>query len=89
VPRVSFTPNLNRHVSSPPREVSAATVRGALETVFALNPALRGYVLDDQGRLRGHVAVFVDAQPVRDRVALSDPLRPDSEVYVVQALSGG
>jgi sulfur carrier protein ThiS len=89
MPRVSFTPNLNRHISCPPREVSAATVRAALEAVFALNPPLRSYVLDDQGRLRGHVAVFVDAQPVRDRAALSDSLRADSEVFVVQALTGG
>ncbi|MFA9440545.1 hypothetical protein ACDA63_12990 [Uliginosibacterium sp. sgz301328] len=52
-------------------------------------PAMRGYVLDDQGNLRRHVAVFVDGAMARDRVCLSDAVTSGSEIYVVQALSGG
>ncbi len=52
-------------------------------------PRLRGYLLDDQGSLRRHVALFVDGVQVRDRRGLGDPLQDDSEIYVVQALSGG
>jgi hypothetical protein len=52
-------------------------------------PRLRGYVLDDQGALRHHMMVFVDGEPIRDRARLSDLVRPTSEVYVMQALSGG
>lgn len=87
--RVSFTDNLKRHVPCPPREVAAATVRAALEAVFADNPALRGYILDDQGCLRKHVTVFVNGEQIADRIALSDRLAPDDEVFVFQALSGG
>ena len=36
--------------------------------MFAAQPALRGYVLDDQGALRRHVAVYVNGEPVRDRI---------------------
>ena len=50
---------------------------------------LRGYVLDDQGHLRRHVQVFVDAAMVADRAGLSDPVGDASEVFVMQALSGG
>ena len=60
-----------------------------LGAVFAQNPRLRGYVLDDQGALRRHMMVFVDGQQIRDREALSDAVGPASEVYVMQALSGG
>jgi sulfur carrier protein ThiS len=67
----------------------AATVREALDQVFSANPRLRGYVLDDQGRLRRHVVVFVDGEMVADRERLSDPVRPASSVLVMQALSGG
>jgi molybdopterin synthase sulfur carrier subunit len=56
--------------------------------VFARYPALKGYVLDDQDRLRLHIAVFVDGAHVR-RGVLEHPLRSDSEVYIMQALSGG
>jgi hypothetical protein len=87
--RVVFTQNLQRHVACPPTEASGGTVRTVLDAVFAANPRLRGYVLDDQGRLRQHVVVFVDGQQIRDRIALADPVGERSEVAVMQALSGG
>jgi sulfur-carrier protein len=86
---VAFTENLQRHVACPPADVPGRTVREALDAVFATNPRARGYVLDDQGELRHHMVVFVDGELIRDRVGLSDPLAPDAEVYVMQALSGG
>jgi sulfur-carrier protein len=46
-------------------------------------------VLDDQAHLRANVVVFVDGKRCADRVALADPLLPDSRVHVLQALSGG
>lgn len=86
---VSFTPNLERHVECPTQAAPGDTVRAVLDAVFAQNPRLRGYVLDDQGALRRHMMVFVDGQQIRDREALADPVGPASEVYVMQALSGG
>jgi sulfur-carrier protein len=46
-------------------------------------------VLDDQGALRRHVVVYVNGQPVNDRVGLTDPVGPRDEIYVFQALTGG
>jgi hypothetical protein len=90
MPRVSFTQNIQRHVACPDTEVAdAATVRAALDAVFAVNPRARSYVLDDQGALRRHMIVFVDGAPLRDRVALSDPVGESSVIHVFQALSGG
>jgi sulfur carrier protein ThiS len=89
MPEVKFTQNLERHLSAPAVEVVGATVREALDQVFERNPQLRSYVLDDQGRLRKHVVVFVDGELVEDRVRLSDPVEPGSELFVMQALSGG
>jgi len=89
MPHVSFTQNLKRHLSAPSREVPGATVREALDGVFSENPRLRGYVLDDQGRLRRHVMIFVDGQMIEDRSRLSDAVEPQSELLVMQALSGG
>jgi sulfur-carrier protein len=89
VASVSFTPNLERHVECPTRTAEGGSVRAVLDAVFAANPRLRGYVLDDQGALRRHMSVFVDGQQIQDRERLSDPVRPASEIYVMQALSGG
>jgi len=89
MPRVVFTSNLQRHVTCPEMQVAAGTVRSALAQVFAAQPQARGYVLDEQGHLRKHIVVFVDGQRVRDRELLSDAVRDSSEVYVMQALTGG
>ena len=89
MPRIVFTPNLERHISAPPKEVSGQSVREVLDRVFADNPKLRGYVLDDQSRLRQHVAIFVNGEMIDDRDRLSDVLDEDDEVFVMQALSGG
>ena len=89
MPHVSFTPNLHRHLDTPSLEVGGDTVAAVFEQVFRARPELRGYLLDDQGRLRRHVAVFVDGRRARDTRTLGDPVAADSEVCVVQALSGG
>ncbi len=89
MPVVQFTANLARQTDAPACEVTGATVREALDAVFARHPALQGYVLDDQKAVRKHVVVFVDGTAITDRGQLSDTVRPESEIFVMQALSGG
>lgn len=89
MPLIRFTPTLQRHVACADVQVDAATVRDALAAVFSTTPNLRSYLVDEQGALRKHVTVFVDGSPIRDRARLSDALQPDSDVDVLQALSGG
>jgi len=89
MPRVEFTPHLRRHLDVADATVEGTTVRGALEAVFAEQPRLRGYILDDAGALRQHMVIFVDGDQIADRVALADPVAPGSTIHVLQALSGG
>ena len=86
---VSFTATLLRHVPAPPTQATGRTVREVLDAALRDQARLRAYLLDDQGRLRQHVAVFVDGALIADREGLSDPVRPDGAVFVMQALSGG
>lgn len=86
---VEFTPNLARHLSCVTVQVPGGTLRAVLEHSCKLNPKLRGYLLDDQGRLRRHVTVFIDGVQVKDRNNLNDPVGAESGVFVAQALSGG
>lgn len=89
MPRVHFTPNLRRHLAVETAKAAGDTVGAALTDVFARNPQLRSYILDDQGRLRTHVVVYVDGRAIRDRVRLTDRVAEGAEVHVMQALSGG
>lgn len=86
---VRFTANIQRHVACPPLDVEGATLRAVLDAYFAVHPAARGYVLDDQGRLRKHMAAFIDGRQVEDRAGLTDAVPPAGVVDVIQALSGG
>jgi sulfur-carrier protein len=86
---IVFTQQLRRFTETPEIDVPASTLRAALDAAFAVNPRLRGYVLDDQGHLRGNVVAFIDGRRCTERVRLDDALAPDSQVHVMQALSGG
>jgi molybdopterin synthase sulfur carrier subunit len=87
--RVAFTANLQRHLSCPVQTASGDSVRAVLDHVFAQHPRLRSYILDDQDRVRRHVAIYVNAERIADRDRLSDPVGNDDEIFVFQALSGG
>lgn len=89
MPTVHFTNQLERFLKAPVVEAEGETLREALDAVFWEYPKLRGYVLDDQGAVRRHVAIFIDGEQVRDREKLSDEVSGDSEIYVFQALTGG
>jgi molybdopterin synthase sulfur carrier subunit len=70
-------------------EVAGASVDEVLDGVFSRYPNLRGYVVDEHGVVRHHVAVFVDGDAIRDKRNLAQVLGEHAEVYVMQALSGG
>lgn len=70
-------------------ELPGNSVGEALEALFARHPVLRGYVLDERGTVRRHVALFVDGEALQPKTDLGRALRADSELYVMQALSGG
>lgn len=89
MPQVSFTANLRRHRPVPTAEADGVTVREVLDRIFETDPLLRSYILDDQGRLRRHVNVFVNSDMIADRSRLSDPVGTRDEIHVMQALSGG
>ena len=69
--------------------VGGATAREVLDALDARAPGILFYLCDERGRLRPHVNVFIDTQTIRDRAALSDPVRQGGEVHILQALSGG
>jgi hypothetical protein len=89
VPTIHLTSHLRRVAPGGPTEVVAATLGGALNAYFLRAPKVRPYILDDQGRLRRHVAVFIDGELLVDKSDLDRRVAPHSEIYVMQALSGG
>ena len=86
---ISFADSIQRHVACAPLTVDGDNVHDVLEAVFGQHGRLRGYLLDDQGSLRKHLAVFVNGQQIADPRTLSDAVPRDATIHVIQALSGG
>jgi molybdopterin converting factor small subunit len=90
MPTVKFTYALNRFFNglkdTPSKGNSLKEVLKEIENNY---PGIRSYILDDQGRLRRHVNIFIDGALINDRVSLSDRFTENSEIYIMQALSGG
>ena len=86
---IRFTSHLVRHRAAPAVVAEGGTVAEVLARGLAGDDLLRSYVLDEQGRVRKHVNIYLDGSLIRDRLRLSDPVGPGSEIYVLQALSGG
>ena len=87
--KINFTSNLRLHVDSPAVDVVATQLHQALQQAFAKNERLKTYVLDDQGHLRKHMRILIDGQAIVDLQKFTDAVKPDSEIWVMQALSGG
>ncbi len=68
-------------------EFDGGSVAQLLQGLFDRHPTLRGYILDEHGQLRHHLALFVDGIALRDKTALDT--RVHREIYILQALSGG
>jgi molybdopterin synthase sulfur carrier subunit len=85
---IHFTSHLRNIVPDGPLLAAGATVGEALANLLAAQPHVRSYVLDDQGVLRKHVCIFADGERLAG-AALTWRIRPDSKLYVMQALSGG
>ena len=87
--KVHFTSNLRRHVDCSSLDVQASQLHEALDQAFAKNERLKTYVLDDQGHLRKHMRILIDGQAIADLEKFKDAVKPGSEIWVMQALSGG
>ena len=68
---------------------NGSTLLEVLGEMDACYPGVLGYILDEQHQLRKHVNIFIDGTVITDRQLLSDPFGKESEIYVMQALSGG
>ena len=90
MPSVSLTPHLRRYFDLPEQvEAEGASVAEVVASLDARWPGLGFYITDEQGRLRKHVAIWVDGKRVQDPEGLGDAVPPDGHVHVLQALSGG
>jgi len=89
MPQVELTSQLAQLAECPASQsVDGETVADAFAKLFAQNDQMQQHILDEHGQVHSHLALFVDGQMI-DRDDLQFAVDAKSEVFVMQALSGG
>jgi len=87
---VKFTANLKRfYPDIQPTEVNSETISAVLDEIESQHVGIKDYIVDESGVLRKHVNIFVGNELIKDREKLTDKVKVDDEIYIMQALSGG
>ena len=90
MPTIKFTYALKRFFPKLKETgASGETLVEIFKEIDTNYPGLRNYILDERGSLRRHVNIFIDGKMINDRNKLSDTFSSNSEIYIMQALSGG
>lgn len=84
--KVLIPSSLLSYTQKPHVEADGATLEELLADLERQFPGIRFRVIDEQGRMRGHMRFFVNNEQVFD---LNHVLGANDEVFLVQALSGG
>jgi molybdopterin converting factor small subunit len=69
----------------PQHELEGGTVVELLRALEARHPDIRGWVLDERGRIRRHINVFVGGERGKEDTAV----RPGDRIEVLPAITGG
>lgn len=84
-------PTILRSYTGGAAEVTAGhgTLREVIADLDASYPGLSGRILDESGRLRRFVNVYVGDEDVRFAAGLDTPVPAGSRVSVIPAVAGG
>jgi molybdopterin converting factor small subunit len=85
-------PTILRSLTGGQSEVSvdgAATLVELLDKLDADHPGIRGRVLDDDGKLRRFVNIYVGEEDVRFAGGLQTPTPDGATVSIIPAVAGG
>lgn len=85
MPTVTLRSPLKQRAGRDSVEVAGATLSDVVEGLERVAPALRGWVTDEQGRIRRHVNVFINGEPAEP----GDAVGPSDRVDIIHAITGG
>ena len=70
-------------------EANGRTLADVIADIDRRHPGFRGRVLDETGRLRSYVNVYIGEDDARSKGGMDAPVPEGSEVMVIPAMAGG
>jgi molybdopterin converting factor small subunit len=70
-------------------EATGRTLAAVFEDIESRHPGFKGRVLDDDGRLRTYVNVYIGEDDARSKGGIDAPVPDGAEVMVIPAMAGG
>ena len=83
---LTFSPLIERYISCPPFTISGDSIKEVLDAYFVKHRRVRDYILDESGRLRPKLAIFINGVLAQDRIRLSDPVHANAQIFVFAQL---
>ena len=68
---------------------SAVNVLRLIDALDERFPGIRGRILDDQGRARPYVNIFVDGENIKESGREDTRLRNGNIIYILPSVAGG
>jgi molybdopterin synthase sulfur carrier subunit len=84
--KVSIPSPLRSYTGADEVEADGATVAALLADLDARHPGIRFRMIDEQGRIRPHMRIFLNGERI---AGIEQPVSPGDRVQILQALSGG
>ena len=69
--------------------LQGATVRESLDDLVERYPALRKHLLDDGGRLRSFVNLYLNGEDIHEVGGVEASLSPGDKLAIIPAIAGG
>lgn len=69
--------------------VEAKTVGEALDGLFAKHDRLKAQLLDQNGKIRSFVNIYVNEDDARDKQGMNTPVKDGDTILIVPAIAGG
>lgn len=70
-------------------EIKAATIGEAVDQLTSSFPELKKHLIDEKGKVRSFINIFLGSEDVRNLQEDSTLLKEDSVVSIVPAIAGG
>jgi len=87
--RVILTSNLQNYYPEREFEMQGETVLEILNKMEKIRPHFLSYILDEHLHIRKHVNIFINSDLLQDKTNLKIKIDDDTEIHLMQALSGG